>query len=336
VEKSVRLAIKTGVLFICFFMLGAGIAQSYDQEYREHTVSKGETLWGISSTELVNPFLWPKVWEENPEIRNPDLIYPGQRIRIQLSLAQMEIAPKASEIKTPVPEISVEQRPEEPAVQTAVPEQKRLFGRKTILESGYILQEIERKGEIIGAASERTVFGIGDFVYIRTARQVNPGDRFYVLHLRGPVYHPVTGAYMGNIVTTIGVLEVVGSEGKYTKAEVLDMFGMKEIAIGDYLNDYFEIEPPLETGKPRIVPVSGYVVALRKGAYVAGEFQVVYVDRGKADGIEPGDLLPVISVGQYLTPNGVLQVINVREKTAAGILLDVKKEVYAGDRIGTL
>src|SRR3990172_11677234 len=62
-----------------------------NQEYKEHTVSRGETLWGISSKEIVDPFLWPKIWKENPEIKDPDRIYPGQKLRIPLYLLQKEM-----------------------------------------------------------------------------------------------------------------------------------------------------------------------------------------------------------------------------------------------------
>lgn len=50
--------------------------------YKEHTVVTGDTLWDISSKEIADPFLWPKIWKENPEIKNPDRIYPGQKVKI--------------------------------------------------------------------------------------------------------------------------------------------------------------------------------------------------------------------------------------------------------------
>jgi chemotaxis signal transduction protein/nucleoid-associated protein YgaU len=50
------------------------------QEYI-HAVVKGDTLWAISSKYLGNPFLYNTL-AENSEIRNPNIIYPGDRIRI--------------------------------------------------------------------------------------------------------------------------------------------------------------------------------------------------------------------------------------------------------------
>lgn len=49
-----------------------------------HVVVKGDTLWDISETYLEDPFLWPQVWKlsGNKFIKNPHLIYPGDKIRI--------------------------------------------------------------------------------------------------------------------------------------------------------------------------------------------------------------------------------------------------------------
>lgn len=45
----------------------------------EHTVVKGDCLWFIADHYYKNPFLWPKIYEENKEkIKDPHWIYPGQ------------------------------------------------------------------------------------------------------------------------------------------------------------------------------------------------------------------------------------------------------------------
>ena len=68
--------------FLFFSLLIPLFVNAQMQKYEDYTVRKGDTLWDISKKELKDSFLWPKVWKENPDVKNPDLIYPGQKIRI--------------------------------------------------------------------------------------------------------------------------------------------------------------------------------------------------------------------------------------------------------------
>jgi nucleoid-associated protein YgaU len=61
------------------------MAQS-EQVYTVGTWAKDrDCLWNIAKKPKVydNAFLWPKIWEENrDQIKNPDIIYPGEKLRI--------------------------------------------------------------------------------------------------------------------------------------------------------------------------------------------------------------------------------------------------------------
>ena len=48
-----------------------------------YTIKKGDTLWAIASEFLGKGARYPEIFEANREvIKDPDLIYPGQQIRI--------------------------------------------------------------------------------------------------------------------------------------------------------------------------------------------------------------------------------------------------------------
>lgn len=58
---------------------GAGSAGADDAQARWHTVVRGDTLWAIARKYGV---ALSRLVELNPDIRNPNLIYPGQKVRV--------------------------------------------------------------------------------------------------------------------------------------------------------------------------------------------------------------------------------------------------------------
>ena len=77
--RSVKLFII--VLFGAFISAVTVFAATQDDlvsNYPErYTVVEGDTLWDISTKFLTDPWRWPEIWQGNPQVDNPDLIYPG-------------------------------------------------------------------------------------------------------------------------------------------------------------------------------------------------------------------------------------------------------------------
>lgn len=313
-------------------MLVAAIAYSETQEYKEYTVKRGDTLWDISSKEITDSFLWPKVWKENPEIKNPDLIYPGQRIRIPLYLLQKEVAPPPVEKAMPLPEVKPPVKVEKP-VEIKPIEKEYLVDRDTLISSGYIADSVDSKGKITGSPDERALLGRGDYAYIETADPVKAGDKFYIIRSMGKVRHPETGEMMGYLIDVPGIVEVVGKESGEAKVKITASF--HEVLVGDLLSDFIEIEPPFLVDNPRTPDISGFIVATKQRRILNGQLDIVYIDKGRRDGVEVGDLIGTVSVNKYSIPNGYIQVISTKEKTATAIIRKCNKEVTTGDKIAS-
>ncbi len=304
------------------------------QQVKEYTVQQGDTLWDISKKELNDTFLWPKVWKENPEIANPDKLMPGQIIRIPLYLIQQDIEKEEKAEEPPVAEPVAEKTPDKDAIQrveaTPVPE-KPLVSNLLYVASGYIADMVSVTGMITGSPTMRTLFGNLDLVYVKTGRPVSPGDKFYVLKRPQLIMHPVTNEKVGYLVEVAGVTEIKKFEFGETVAQILTMYN--DITTGDVLVPYEEMVPPVVSKPYRTPDIRGYIVAARDLRENNGLFDVVYIDRGKKDGVEVGDVFRTVFIGKQKVPSGAIQVFGVSQATSVAIVRESTISIIPGTMI---
>ena len=77
---SFRALVVLLVPLLCSFQVWADNIKLNPTHPEQYTVVKGDTLWGIAGKFLHQPWQWPQIWNGNPQIKNPDLIYPGDII----------------------------------------------------------------------------------------------------------------------------------------------------------------------------------------------------------------------------------------------------------------
>jgi len=308
--------------FMAALLILPAFAFSQTQEIKEYKVKKGDTLWDISNKELKDPFLWPKIWKENPGIKTPDLIYPDQIVKIPLYLLRKEI--KEEPAPAPVTEKAPEPAKEEVRAEAPAPIQiKPLVDKNVYLASGFVGDIPSFDGTIDGHASGRIIFGNNDMVYVKVKGEVKIGDRYFIYHRGQNVIHPATGVRMGYVMEPVGILEVKKFEYGETVAEILQ--GFSEILIGDLLVPYYEMQPPVVEQPYRKPDIDGYVVATRQLKIMSGNNDIIYIDRGERDGLKPGDLITTVAVeGKHKVPNGQLQVISTGENTSAAIIVKIQ------------
>ena len=299
------------------------------EKIKDYTVIKGDTLWDISGHELSDPFLWPKVWKENPEIKNPDKIYPNQQIKIPLYLLQKEV--KEEVVKEPV----IEEKPVQEAVvkkeEPAPVKLSPLVDKNLLVSSGYIADSVSSLGTITGSPSRKNLFGNNDFVYVKSANSFKIGDRFYIIRAGKRLMHPVTKAPAGYLVEMLGVAEISRFEYGETIAKILISF--QDVTTGDLFDTYYEIDPPIVTKPYRKPAVTGHILAARNFHLINGQFDIVYIDKGSNDGLEIGDVLRTVDVGIHKVPNGTIQVISYRANTATAVIRQSTDVITAGNLV---
>jgi LysM repeat protein len=295
----------------------------------EYTIKKGDTLWDISKNKLQDNFLWPKLWNSNPQIKNPDAIYPGQKIRI----------PSREELMS-MPETIIEQAPLEATPEITedslmgMPKQY-IVSKELLISSGWIASDYPSIGKIFAAPTSQTIHGTNDPVYLKTDKTAAAGDKFFAIRKIKKVKHPRTGKSLGYQIRVTGILEVVGMDGKdknVPKAKILTAF--EDLQNGDGLMPYREIEAPVVPGVVRAPNIRGYIVESYMNTIMVGQGDIVYLDKGENDGLKIGDVFSVFSEVPVERTIGKSQVISLQPKTSVALILKNDEDISVGDTWG--
>jgi hypothetical protein len=150
-----------------------------------------------------------------------------------------------------------------------------------------------------------------------------------VIKASEPVEHPITGKEIGFVISIDGIAEIVKIEKGETVAKITKSF--REINRGDRLNPYYDIEPPMTTEHFRRPNIKGMIVATGDDFGSRSMLDIIYIDKGRKDGIEVGDVFRTIEVDAHAVPNGVIQVINCRDHTATAIIRSSSMPVSPGN-----
>ncbi len=328
-----------------------------------YTVKAGDTLWGITSEHYRDPFLWPRIWRTNRAIANPDLIHPGDTIHFPTeeellaagipgsALAPAQTANRPQEVVSrgeeavaePVTESRVEVA-EQPAP-TPAPLEAGAADRQTVDQSGYILSAASASGVVAAAPLERELLGERDRLYVLPTGTAQPalGDRFVLFREVKTVYHPVSGKNLGALIRVLGVGEVVAARPSEKMVTLRVVRSYDYISPGDRIMPYRELAlTPASRPTPE---VRGYIVESREQRAELGEDDIVYLDRGLADGLQVGDRFQLVRPGwrtaTFSPGNGArvpeerlgqIRVISVQDRTAAARVTQSLDSVHVGDR----
>lgn len=310
---------------LVFFVVSVNAQDTTPEEY---TIEKGDTLWDISGSKLQDSFLWPNLWRVNPQIENPDLIYPDDRIKIPSKEELMRLPAKPPVIAEPLI------TEEEPVIEAPMEIPKKYIVNKNLyIACGWISDKFSSIGEIINAPSDQTIFGLNDFVYLKTDESAVVGDKFFALRDVKEVKHPETGKSLGHQIRITGILKVIGMDSDVPKAKITTAF--EDLQISDGLMSYVEIEPPVVPDTVRTPDIEGYTVESCMNSLMTVRGDIVYLDKGQNDGLKVGDIFPALSKTPVERSIGMIQVISLQPTTSTAIILKSDQEIIIGDMWGT-
>ncbi len=268
---------------------------------QRYVVKRGDTLWDISALYLQSPWRWPDLWRANPSIQNPHLIYPGdtlllvagadgtQRLELQRAggtngsgLAATGGAPgdvvkvtpllRSEPLQTPIAAL--------PAATIA-----SFLGKPQLLSR----DQVRQAPYIAGLSDGHAAAGAPQTVHVRGLRGASTGS-YHVMHLGDPVKDPATGKPLGHLAVYAGTVQITAG-GRVATGKLVE--STRETLVGDLL---FPVEADVGADlQPRPAPatVQGQIAAVVDAVTLIGQYQVVALNRGREDGLEPGHVLAI-------------------------------------------
>ena len=306
-----------------------------------YVVKKGDTLWGISGMYLAEPWLWPELWDVNPQIDNPHLIYPGDELyltwvdgkpRLRLRRGRdVKLTPsmRVSPLDLAIPIIPLDQI-------GAFLLRHRILDAESLNDSAYVVAGDQE--HLLSASGDR-IYGRGDFP---------EGERAYGIFRPGEGYYdPITNELLGYQAQDIGNAKLLSSnEDAVTELEVTRI--TEEVRIGDRLLPMEEriLDATFQPRAPAVEVEDGFMIAVDGGVSQIGTTDIVVLNKGKRDGLEIGQVLAIYQSGEMVfdkvaqenvqlpdTRAGLAMVFEAFEKASYALVLKASRPLKIMDKV---
>lgn len=304
----------------------------------QYEVVRGDTLWDISGRFLEDPWLWLEVWELNPQIENPHLIYPGDIIALEYSedgpmltlrrggagsssgtngLRTVRLSPQIKrEPLAAIPAIPLDQISSVLSGNIVVP-------ASTLESAPYIMDN--RAGNLF-ASNDDDLFAKGEWINNVVQYDIVRQGREY----RDPETDDVIGVE-GKLIGSATLRERTGDTA------VLEAINVKEeIRRGDRLvptagnridANYFPEPPNFD--------VQGRIIDINSGRRIGSQYDTIVINKGLSDRIRSGDLLALQKPDLVVNDEQDAPDVIERFKRALGVS-EEHIETFAGEKYASV
>jgi hypothetical protein len=295
-------------------------------------------LWGIAAKFLKDPYRWGELWKLNAgEIRNPQLIYPGQVIVLDRSGNQ-----PALKLVT-----VTEQRREyvEPLTKgiPSIPPQdiEPFLSEPRVLDEG----GLEAAPRVVALQDGRVIAGASDTIY---TTGVTSQHKIWQLFRPGKqLIDPDTKEVLGHEAVFLGTARLT-RDG--VPSSFLVLTSNQEIVRDDRLLPAPRQDVVNYIPHAPVTMIRAKVLAIYAGVNFGGPQSVITLSRGKVDGLEPGHVLAADLAGAevenrfrgekttYQIPdarNGLLFVFRVFDRVSYALVMNATQPIVVGDTVRT-
>ncbi len=324
-------------------LLGASISiaadnpilnDSYPDRY---TVVDGDTLWDISGKFLRDPWRWPEVWQGNPQVENPDLIYPGDVLvmtfvdgrpvlkTLRRETVKLSPTPRSIDYSDAIPVV-------DPGAISAYINSPLVTDENELKNAGYVVDGFDNR-LLMGMYDKFYARGILDEEAVEY-RVFRPGRHFV---------DPVSKENLGWEAVHVGDANML----KYGDPSRLVLTRAYEDAtIRDRLRPIYKKEaaPFFFPKAPENDEIRGVILETPNRATELGALSVIAVNLGEREGVQAGDVFRIKSQSKpkkdpmtgenYAIPEeriGLAMVFRTFNKVSYALVTDSNRQVQPGD-----
>lgn len=284
-----------------------------------YVVQRGDTLWDIAARFLRAPWLWPEIWQANPQVANPHLIYPGDILNLSYLGGRPQLSADGPQIR---------ESDEEAIPALPLSEIEPFLKRMRVLEGD------AWKGlpYVAGVEENRLLATEASYIYVRGLR-AQPGDRVAVVrptmsyreqrrrsgwrrsqtgeeYVRAQPWHAADSIHAGEgtrrpeELLGYEVMEVAHAQvirGSDPMTLLVDD-GRHEVKPGDLILpvDVAPFDLYFYPHASDSIPENLEVMAVTEALAGVGKYQVVALNRGARDGIANGQTYSVFRPGEHI------------------------------------
>lgn len=204
---------------------------------------------------------------------------------------------------------------------------------------------------IVATQEGRVWLSRGDLAYARG--DLSQATEYRVFRNTRPLLDPITKEVLGYEAAYLGTAELTragrmdAGQTDQAPATLLIKTARQEIGVGDRLVPLTQRSFARYLPHAPTQPIEGRIVSLYGEGLNAGQNQIVALNRGQRDGLEPGHLLSLWQAGRRLAErgkasaetvqlpderHGVLFVFQVFERISYALIISVRDPVKPGDR----
>ncbi len=273
-------ALLLSISISCAIAQEAQPLQLADDAPDRHVVVPGDTLWGLSSKFLQQPYRWPELWRMNKEqIKNPHRIYPGQVLVLDRSGGDPQLR-IAGTVKLD-PKVYSETIAEQ--ISSIPPQVIEPF-----LSQPLVVEEdgLRNAPRVVATQEDRVYVGPGNVAYV--AGLDSKVKLWQIYRPSKPLLDPQTREPIAHEAFYLGSAKLLRA-GDPATVEIVT--AKEEIGRDDRLVPFARPESIAYVPHAPAAKIDGQIVSIYGGVKEAGRNAVITINRGKRDGLEVGHVL---------------------------------------------